>query len=161
MAYTQSDLVKNLIEFNDEYGRYPTHKDFEEGLIKPSRNVFYRQFGDMNKAIEKAELFRSGKLKNVEPEYRKIKCRDQRAQCSFCGNPVNDPNKHYDTIQVIIMSRFLENYKQSHSEEYRTAIFDCCISIFNGKNNQYLRKELEKRGLLEKFDLRLDERGMN
>lgn len=50
------ELLQELRDFNDKYGRVPTKTDFERGLVGHPRSMYWRRFGTLNNARVEAGL---------------------------------------------------------------------------------------------------------
>ena len=82
MAYQKKDLLERLVKFKETYGRLPSHSDFKAGIISPSKNVYYRQFGSMEEAINQAKAYERGEL-DFEDEAEISKVRSEIRKDGF------------------------------------------------------------------------------
>lgn len=156
MSYSKQELIDALIEFKNEYGRYPTRKDFRAKRITPSKNVFYRNFGSMENAIKQAELYESGKpVLEDEQERKSLKPSSKKGgfQCPFCGNWKQNAEEYYSSLTILIINRFIDLLNSNNGEGYFSAVMDCIYKVF-GTKNQTVRRALEKEGYLEEFEQR-------
>jgi len=163
MSYSKQELVEALIEFDKKNDRYPTRQDFKAKRITPSKNTFYRIFGNMENAIKQARLYEKGDL--VLEEDRKI--RPTKAistksgfQCSFCGSYTNNAEEYYSSLTTIIINRFVDLLNSHNGKTYFDGVLDCIFKVF-GTRNSKIRNALRAAGYLEKFEHRYDHNHQN
>jgi hypothetical protein len=153
MAYKRQELIEQLLGFKAQHGRFPTRKDFDLKRIQTSKNAYYRAFGSLEKAIQQAECWERGELDLAEETTRRPVDKKPSSRCPFCGGAVKDVNDYYDTLPLIIVSRFAKLLSAPNGSNYSDAVLDCLLAIF-GRYNKYLRAALLKEGLLDRFDAR-------
>jgi hypothetical protein len=153
MAYKRQDLIYRLLAFKEEHGRFPTRKDFELKKIEPSKNVFYRAFKSLEKAIQQAERVAGGGEAPVEETKSPPRGDRCSTHCPFCGSSVPSINSFYDTLPQIIVSRYLELLRLAAGDTYQDAVLDCLLEIFGPKDKR-LRSELIRVGWLDLFERR-------
>jgi hypothetical protein len=161
MSYSKEKLLESLIKFKDEYGYYPTRKDFRAKRITPSKNVFYRLFGSTENAFKQAEAYEKGELVIEEEKKRKVKRPIKEKGgfcCPFCGNYTNNAEEYYSSLETILTIRFLDLLKSSNGQGYFEGVMDCIYAVF-GLENSTVRQELRSAGYLEQFDQRHGENG--
>ena len=156
MAYSKQGLIENLVSFKREHGQFPTHSDFKNRIITPSRNVYYRKFGSMEEAIKQAELYEKGDLFiEDEPDQKPTRSirQDKGAQCPFCGNQIRGTEEFYSSFTRILIMRFMDRLKSSNGDSYSDGVLDCIKDVF-GIDNLVVRRELAVAGYLEMFLMR-------
>ncbi len=155
MPYSKQELIEALIEFKNEYGRYPTRKDFKAKKITPSKNTFYRVFGSMENAIKQVELYEKGELiPEDEREIKSIKAVSKKGgfQCAFCGNYTNDADKYYSSMAITLSMRFIKLLKSRKGQGPFDGVMDSIYyAVFGGKN-PVMRGALRSAGYLETFE---------
>ena len=154
MSYSKKELIEALIEFKNEYGRYPTRQDFKAKKVTPSKNTFYRGLGSMENAIKQAELYVDGELIiEDEREIKSIKAVSKKGgfQCAFCGNYTNGADEYYSSMAKILAMRFIKLLKSSKGQNYFDGVMDCIYEVFGGEN-PVMRKALRSAGYLETFE---------
>ena len=159
MSYSKKELVEVIIEFKNEYGRYPTRQDFKAKKIKPSKNTFHRVFGGMEKTIEQAELYAKGELiLEDEQEIKSIKPVSKKGgfRCAFCGNYTHDADEYYSSMAIILSMRFIKLLNSKKVQGHFDGVMDCIYGVFGGKN-PVMRKALRLAGYLEIFEKRYDD----
>lgn len=150
MSYSKQELIESLIEFKNEYGRYPTRKDFRAKKITPSKNVYYRAFRSMEKAIKQVELYGRGEFVfEEEQKTRHYSVKRGKFICPFCGSDKQKPFD-YTTCEYIIRSRLIELLRKSENQYYSNAIFDCLVSIF-GRGHTEVEQALKKAGFYAQY----------
>lgn len=55
-AWDQEELIRWLIQYADEFGRFPTSKECDEDKGMPHSSTFRRHFGSWSKALNSARL---------------------------------------------------------------------------------------------------------
>lgn len=156
MSYKKQELIEALIEFKSKHGRYPTRQDFKAKRITPSKNVFYRNFGNMESAIKQAELVERGELiVEDEQEIKSIKPSSKKGtfQCPFCGSYTTDSEKYYSNLTRTLAMRFVDLLNSNNEQKYSDGVMDCIYKVFGGRNLT-VRQALRSSGLLEKFEQR-------
>jgi len=152
VAYKKQELIKELLDFKDQFERFPSRKDFELKRIKPSKNAFYRAFGSPEKAIQQAERWEKGDEVPFEEPKRLSPAKKTSFQCRFCGSSVSDLNAYYNTLPQIMVLRYLDLLRKNDGGTYSDAVLDCLNVVF--RNNKYMRNALYKEGFLDQFDRR-------
>lgn len=156
MAYSEQELLKRLGTFRKEHGRYPSHSDFKNRVITPSRNVYYRKFGTMENVIKQAELYGRGDLSLEDEQDQKHKRsirQEKGSTCFFCGNQIRDLEEYYSNLTRILIMRFIERLESDNGDSYFNAVLDCIHDVF-GNDNRFIRQKLAAAGYLDKFERR-------
>lgn len=156
MAYSEQQLLECLNAFKKENDRYPTHSDFKNGDITPSKNVYYRRFGNMENAIEQAERYENGDLILEEKTRGPIKifiATKGTFQCPFCGSWTSGLEEFHSSLTIILSMRFVSILKATKEECCFNQVLDCIYSVF-GFDNPTIRRELAFLGYLRKFEAR-------
>ena len=150
--YSKEGLVKRLNEFRTRYNRYPTRKDFSEKKIEPSKNAYYRIFGDKQRAVDAAE---EQWIKDRFPPKNRRKSlvakQPSGFECPFCGNLTRGSSKFHAYVTNIIISRFIALTESDSGNSYPDGIFACVYSIF-GPENILIQDALRKEGFLGTYN---------
>ena len=154
MAYQKEVLLKNLLSFEEENGHYPTHQDWEDKSITPSKGVYYRTFGSMEEAIRQAELYKRGEL--VIEDRKRNRSTDfpekqKRVRCLTCGQYVRNIGEYFDTLPKILSGRFINLLNSNNGQTYFDGVMDSIHAVF-GTKNPVIRTHLELVGYLEKYE---------
>lgn len=157
MAYTDRELIEELLEFKRANGRYPTRKDFIVKRISASKNAFYRAFGSVEKAAEQAERYERGELSfEEEGDIRKAGKRppardEQGLRCVICGSRVSNLDRYYSSLLEHLLLRFGELLERENGGSYLEGVLSSLNAFFSPRR-EALRSMLRKKGLLEKYD---------
>lgn len=144
--YSKEGLIKRLNEFRTRYNRYPTRKDFSEKKIEPSKNAYYRTFGNMQKAAGAAdEQWIKERFKPKKKRKRQTARQSSGFECPFCGNLTRGSSKFHANVTNIIISRFIALTESDSGNSYPDGIFACVYSIF-GPENILIQDALRKEG---------------
>ncbi len=156
MAYSEQQLLEYLNVFNQENGRYPTHSDFKNGGISPSKNVYYRRFGGMENAIEQAERYENGDLIFEEKKggaTKILKTTKGTFQCPFCGSWKSRIDEYYSSLTIRLSMRLVDLLESAEDECCFNQVLDCIYAVF-GFENSAIRRKLEILGYLRTYEER-------
>lgn len=157
--YSKEGLIKRLNEFRTRYNRYPTRKDFSEKKIEPSKNAYYRTFGNMQKAVDAAEEQWIKERFKPKKRHKKQATRQPSGfQCPFCGNYTDNAEIYHSSLITIVTMRFLFLLRSKSKQCCFESVMEGLHAWF-GTKNPAVREELKKEGYLEKFDQRFNEEG--
>lgn len=143
------ELAGRLNEFRIRYNRYPTHGDFKDKKIIPSRAIFYKVFSDMGEATTHAEdLWIQERFKPKKKKSRRLSAKTHQGfQCSICGNyTTDDPGEFYENLSGILIERFIWLLKFTQ-ENYFKAVITGIRAVF-GNDDERVRRALDKEGFL-------------
>lgn len=161
MAYTEKQILEKLVQFKNENGCYPKRMDLGKNGL-PGKSTVYRKFGNIDRAIKKAEKFerRELDLEDEKVDNRKKIRGKEGIRCFICGNLISNYKQYFSSLRTILLIRFMKLLELSKDQnylndvkEYSDLILDGIHAVF-GLNNKEVRDELEKRGFLERFEER-------
>jgi hypothetical protein len=159
MAYSKKELLEELIEFNDEYGRFPTRQDFSSKKIAPGKSTYYRVFGSMDNAIKQAELYKTGEIE-IEDEQKKNIARainnKSNLRCFVCGNYVENYMEYHETFNKIVSARFINLLKSSNGQSYLDGVMGSIHAVW-GPRNPVVTRALLNAGYLKEYKQRYGE----
>jgi len=97
-------LADKLNEFRTRYNHYPTDKDFKNKLITPSKPIYYKVFGDMEKATDYAEdLWIQERFKPRKKRIRRsFREKHEGFPCSCCGTQWEGAYGFYSILRKAI-----------------------------------------------------------
>jgi len=151
--YTKEGITEELNKFRSRYNRYPTRGDFNEKKIAPSRHVFYRIFGSMDRAIKYArDLWIEERKEGCEEDTKRIKARTPMGfQCPFCGSYIHGVEEYYEALNRTLSMRFIGLLKnRQEGLGHLDAVVDSLRAIF-GDNNDLVEDALVKNGPPEAY----------
>jgi len=157
--YQKEQLLKKILCFHKDNGRFPTTRDIKSGALGISRKPFLTAFGSMQEAFTRAEQYAKGEIEFDEHALPTGK--QWGFQCSFCGAWCANAPDYYSSLVNILTNRFINLLnRNAGSIEYKDIGFDFIHAVF-GANNTKMRGLLGLHGYLEAFDEKfLDEDGM-
>lgn len=153
--YTKEGLAEKLNQFRSQYNRYPERRDWKEKRITPSKDTFYRIFGNMEMAAKYAEglWIKERKERHGEQAKRTRAKTPSGFQCRFCGSYIRNAGEYYLTLNKTLAARFiglLKSHNGQKGQGYFDAVIDCIKTIF-GNNNDMVEDVLIKNELSEAF----------
>jgi len=134
-------LADRLNEFRTQYNRYPTHGDFRERRITPSRAIFYKVFNGMGEATKYAEeLWIKERFRLKKKRIRKFSGKKQEGIICPCCGRAWEGNLH-SALREAIKKRllYIEN-----SESYQTAVLRLMVFLFGTQAVKDLGYDVEK-----------------
>ena len=153
MSYSKEKLIKRIIEFKDNYGRFPTREDFKAKRITPSHTTFYRIFGGRENMIREFELYENGEL--VFDAKEKTFENQPKYRCPYCDSQVHQPI-YSNSLSIIITMRFIDLLNKNGNKDYANAVFDCFAKVFRVGNPE-VEEALRKEGLFKAYLKRLED----
>ena len=156
MSYKKHELIESLLRFKQENGRFPSRKDFQMGSIGPGKSTFYRAFGSIENAINRAIAIENGELV-IDDKNNSAKIRSKTLpggmQCPFCGGLVDRISEFYSSLVVVLSSRFIGLLKSGNEKTYADGVLDCINAVF-GPANPVIKNALLKAGFASLFENR-------
>jgi hypothetical protein len=154
MSYTDRELIEALLKFKQESGQFPSLRDFGARQNLPSKNTYYRAFGSLENAVDRAIAFDRGEPDNagqIKHRNRQTRTISRGMECPFCGGFVDKISAYYSSLVSILSSRFVGLLKSANDNGYINGILDCIHAVF-GPENPVIKNALLKAGFLGLFE---------
>lgn len=138
------ELAGRLNEFRIRYNHYPTHGDFKNKRITPSKPIFYKVFGDMKEAIRYAEdLWIRERFRPKKKRRGRLSEKKQEGfACPCCGQAWKGVGDFYFTLREV-MGEIL-SYMGENSESYQNVILGLLAFLFGTQEVEGLGYDVEK-----------------